>query len=56
MWQVTYFNYALGKRCVLIDELDDEATADAVVERFGDNGNPYCRMPEVKKEKVEKVA
>lgn len=48
-WQVTYFNPVTERRHVLIDDID-EATADAVLAKFGDAGDPYCRMPEVRKE------
>lgn len=49
-WQVTYFNEPLGYRCVLIDNID-EATANAVVSRFGDDRrDPYSYLPEVRKE------
>lgn len=50
-WQVSYFNVVLGYRCVLID-LIDEFTADAVVRRFGDEGDEYNRLPDVRKEKT----
>lgn len=48
-WMVTYFNPMDNHRHCLIDCLDEQ-TADAVVERFGDNGDEFNRMPEVRKE------
>jgi hypothetical protein len=48
-WKVTYFNPMLGKRCDLIDNVDSE-TADGVIARFGDGGDEFCRLPEVRKE------
>lgn len=50
-WIVTYYNLALDRRCTLIDNID-EATADAVVDKFGDNGDVFHRLPEVRKELV----
>lgn len=50
-WLVTYYNAGTGKRHTLIDDID-EATADAVVERFGDSGKPYNRLPGVRKERA----
>lgn len=49
VWRVTYFNPVTDKRHVLIDDID-EATADAVVARFGDTAGPYFRLPDVAKE------
>lgn len=51
-WLVTYFNPMTGQRHVLIDNIDEQ-TADAVVQRFGDNGKEFCRMPEVRKEQAQ---
>jgi hypothetical protein len=48
-WQVTYYNPDTKQRHVLIDDID-EATADKVVEAFGDNGKPFNRLPKVRKE------
>jgi len=49
---VTYYNALLDRRCTLIDNLDEE-TADAVVEKYGDNGDKFHRMPEVRKERAD---
>ena len=48
-WLVTYFNTGTGQRHTLIDNIDEE-TADAVVMRFGDKGDKFHRLPEVRKE------
>jgi len=48
-WLVTYYNPATEKRHSIIENID-EATADAVVDRFGDNGDAFCRLPDVRKE------
>ena len=48
-WSVTYYNPGTERRHVLIDNID-ERTADAVVDRFGDNGDAFHRLPEVRKE------
>jgi len=50
-WIVTYYNPVTEKRHVLIDDID-EHTADAVVDRFGDEGDQYHRLPEVRKERA----
>jgi len=50
-WQVTYFNTGTGRRHVLIDGLP-EADADCVVERFGDAGDEFHRLPQVRKERM----
>lgn len=50
-WLVTYYNPGTKQRHTLIDDVD-EATADKVVARFGENGEPYCCMPEVRKERA----
>lgn len=52
MFQVTYFNPITERRHVLIDEID-KATADAVVAKFGDQGDQYHRLPEVQKESMQ---
>jgi len=54
-WQVTYFNPATGQRHTLIDAID-EATANRVVETFGDNGEAFNRLPEVRKERTPGAA
>jgi len=48
-WLVTYYNPATERRHTLIDGVD-EYTADKVVDRFGDNGDEFNRLPEVRKE------
>lgn len=54
-WQVTYFNVGTQQRHALIDNID-EATADAVVERFGPNGDEFHQMPDVRKEPMPAAA
>jgi hypothetical protein len=46
---VSYFNPGTGRRHPLIEGVD-EYTADQVVDRFGDNGDEFHRLPEVRKE------
>jgi hypothetical protein len=48
-WTVTYFNPGTGRRHPIIEGVN-EYTADAVVDRFGDNGDEFHRLPEVRKE------
>lgn len=50
-WTVTYFNPATGRRPSLIEGVD-EHTADLVVDRFGDNGDRFHRLPDVRKERA----
>jgi hypothetical protein len=49
-WKVTYLNILDGQRYTLIDDVD-EATADRVVARFSDKGNPYTYLPETRIER-----
>lgn len=49
MFQVTYLNTLLGRRCLLIDKIE-EVKADEVVQKFGDNADANHRLPEVRKE------
>lgn len=48
-WTVTYLNPVTGKRHVLIDDIDD-TTADAVMRKFGDQGDEFHRLPGLRKE------
>jgi hypothetical protein len=54
-WQVSYLNPLTGRRHVLVDDID-EATADAVVARFGPDADEFHRLPEVRKELTAEVA
>lgn len=48
---VSYFNPGTGQRHTLIDDINEE-TADAVVARFGEEGDRFHRLPEVRKERA----
>lgn len=52
-WQVTYFNTLAERRFVLADNID-EATADAVVARFGYRGEKELQLNEVCKVRAPK--
>lgn len=48
-WKVTFYNPLVNRRCELIDFVD-EAAADLVVARFGDAGDEFHRLQQVRKE------
>ena len=54
-WSVTYFNHATEKRHAIIEGID-EYTADKVVDKFGENGDQFHRLPEVRKERATSQA
>jgi len=53
-WLVTYLNPLDNRRHTLIDNIDEE-TADAVVLKFGDTGDQFHRLPEVRKERAAAI-